>query len=292
MRVLFTGCTSQAGRFLFQQLREQGHDVVGVSRQVVAHPSIRADLTQNDFGQCLPDEHFDALVHFGSYVPINERASRWEDCSKANLHGTARLLEWAEGRVRRIILASSNAVYGEPLRDPVDETHPLRPLTPYGLSKYGQEQLVHAFCKSRRLPLVILRLGWVYGPGTPEDRALVIFIRRVLSGLPITLANSRSVNMPLIHQTDIARITAALLEDGHGTFNLAEETRVCLWDYVQMVMEVVGKKTEVVCKDRPDAPLGMRLSYQKLWERYGLRPEVSLREGVASVFSSLQQGSV
>lgn len=289
MRVLFTGCTSQAGRRLFARLRERGHDVVGVSRR---EADVRADLAQDDLVRRLPDRKFDALVHFASHVPLKERESRWDECSQANVHGTARLLEWAEGRVGRVLLASSNAVYGEPLRGPVTEDHPLRPETAYALSKYGQEQLVQAFCRSRRLPLVVLRLGWVYGPGTPEDRALVIFARRVLAGQPITLVGRGETNMPLIHQDDIARIGAALLETAAtGVYNLAAEGRVSLDDYVRTVMGVVGRAVEVKHDGRRDAPAGMYLCVRRLRERHGLRPEVPLREGVASVLAGLASGS-
>ncbi len=282
MRILLTGASSPVGKCLFNLLVSQGHHVVGVSRGPKLHPSfICADLENERVADNLPNQSFDVLMHFASYVPLIEKHSVWQDCSRVNLHGTARLLQWADGRIGKVILASSCAVYGETTK-PVDEGHHLRPVTAYAVSKYGQEQILQAFCRARSLPLLILRLGYIYGAGMPEERVVISFIKKILLKEQIILRNSKTTGMNLIHQDDVARITAELISGGRGIFNLGSSEFVSLQDYIETAMLVVGHRTEIKYLNDPDAnPTGHFLSGLK--EAFKLEPNISLQKGIGDL---------
>lgn len=286
MRIIFTGATSLAGRQLWLRLREEGHDVVAVSRRDVPG-ALRVDLESARLTEELPAGDFDALVSFASYVPLDERASDWAECYARNVRPFGRLLHWAAGRVGRVLHASSCAVYGaEKVYVPTDEEHPVRPDTAYALSKYAQEQLLSAFARSEGVPAVMLRLGYVYGPGIDPGRAIAKLLETVRAGRPVTLTNSRTAGLHLIHVNDIARIGAALLAQGDGIYNLASPRLLSLRDYVEACGDVVGRSVEIMTHDDPDAPVTNHYSVRLLHERYGLRPAVSLREGIASIVES------
>ena len=284
MKVLFTGATSLAGAEWCRALRATGHDVTTVSR-TAASSTYQVDLAVEGAEDRLPDEEFDALIHFASFVPANEQTSTWEECAPTNIDGTIRLLRWADGRVRRIVLASSCAIYGaEKLYTPTDEAHPLQPDTLYAITKYGQEQLVHAFCASRNVPLVIMRLGYVYGPGIPEGRAVARLLRMVEAGQPITLTNPRTAGLHLIHTTDIARIGSHLLLQGSGAYNVVSGRHISLLEYVTAAMDVTGRHGEILERDDPTARLTNWYSTTRL-AREGIEPRVTLREGITSLLS-------
>jgi nucleoside-diphosphate-sugar epimerase len=292
MRILFTGATSLAGRRSYERLIGDGHHAVAVSRQELGgdSPAVRVDLEADDAHLQLPDEPFDVLVHFASFVPFSERGSRWEECSLKNVHTTARLLRWAEGRVQRIVLASSCAVYGaRKLYTPTDETHPVRPDTAYALSKYGQERLVEAFCRSRGIPSLFLRLGYVWGPDVPDGRAIVRFVDRVRSGQPIALLNARTAGLHLVHQDDIAHTVTTLLDHGAGIYNLASPVHISLLDYVQAAIEFVGREVELTCEDPPGAPVTNHYSCRQLEEDHGIVPRVPLTQGIAEILARLER---
>lgn len=293
MRILFTGATSLAGRLLFASLREAGHEVVGVSRRArPGEPFVETDLEAADVARSLPGASFDALVHFASYVPASESTSTWRECYPRNVLPTARLLEWADGRVGRILLASSCAVYGtEKLYVPTDERHPLRPDTAYGISKYAQEQVAQAFCRPRRLPLVILRLGYVYGPGIAENRFVMSVLRKLQTGEPLRLTNAHTSGLHLIHVEDIARIGEILLRDGHGIYNLASLEHISLYRYATQAAEALGVRAKITSDDAPDAPVTNHYSCPALWARHGLRPEVGLAAGIGSLLGGAPEGS-
>lgn len=287
MRILLTGASSPVGKCLFKLLLSQGHHVVGVSRGPKLHPSfICADLENERMADDLPNQLFDVLIHFASYVPLIEKHSVWQDCSRVNLHGTARLLQWADGRIGKVILASSCAVYGETTK-PVDEGHHLHPATAYAISKYGQEQIVQAFCRSRSLPLLILRLGYIYGVGMPEERVVISLLKKILLKEQITLINSKTTGMNLIHQDDVARITAELISEGCGTFNLGSSKFVSLQDYIKTAMLVAGHRTEIKYVNDPDAhPTGHFLSGLK--DAFGLEPNISIQQGIEDLIKGIK----
>lgn len=284
MRILFTGATSLAGAAWFQWLVREGHSVTAASRRPPANvPSCSVDLSADGAEGLLPDQQFDALVHFASYVPADEKTSTWDECAPANVDGTIRLLRWAEGRVGRVVFASSCAIYGsEKLYTPTDERHPLLPDTNYGLSKYAQEQLVHAFCVSRGIPWVSLRLGYVYGPGMPGGRGIVKLLQIVRSGQPVTLTNATTAGLHLIHVNDIARIGSHLLRQGYGVYNVSGGRHVSLLDYVNAAMEVTERRCEVTERNLPHARVSNWYSIDRLL-REGVEPQVSLREGIESM---------
>jgi UDP-glucuronate 4-epimerase len=291
IRILFTGATSFAGRLLHDRLREADHEVIAVSRQ--GRPDqfhCRADLTSPTLADDLPGGDFDVLVNFASYVPLDERGSQWNDCYQQNVLTIGRLLGWAAGRVGRIVHASSCAVYGaDKLYTPTDEDHPLRPDTAYALSKYAQEQLHQAFSRAQDIPVAILRLGYVYGPGLHSSRAIVRLLEMVREGKPIRLTNSNTAGLHLIHVEDIAQVGTAMLTEGAGAYNLTSSRHISLREYVQTCMSVVGRTVEVTSDDDPEAAITNHYSARRLHERHGLRASVSLADGVASLIPSASE---
>ena len=289
MRIFFTGATSLAGRTLFSQLREAGHHVHGISRNPLPAPSTQIDLTSPDLEAELPDDSFDTLIHFASYVPENEKESDWATCYERNVRSLSSLFKWGAGRFRKVILASSLAVYGTPQATlPVTEDYPLHPDTAYALSKYAQEMLFSAFCVIERIPLVTLRLGYVYGPGIPSSRGIVKLARMVDRGEPVTLTNSETAGLHLIHVDDIARIATHFLHEGHGTYNLAPNRHISLLEFIRTAMIVAGKTVPLTCKDDPAAPFTNHYSCGKLIREQRIEPVVPLADGIADLLSEVQ----
>ena len=98
MNILFAGATSFAGRTFYADLKRAGENVVAVSRHALTENSIAVDLAVEGAEKRLPNRDFDLLIHFASFVPLDERAATWEECAPTNVYGTTRLLNWAQGR--------------------------------------------------------------------------------------------------------------------------------------------------------------------------------------------------
>ncbi len=170
MRVVVTGGSGKAGRWVVRDLREHGHDVLNVDR---AHDGsefglcVVTDLT--DLGQThdvLRDA--DAVVHLAA-IPAPRLRPEGETF-RINILSTYNVFAAAiAGGVRRVVWASSETVLGlpfdtPPLFAPIDETIEPRPETSYALSKLAGETLAGQFARRSGVPFVGLRISNIMEP--------------------------------------------------------------------------------------------------------------------------------
>ena len=170
MRVVVTGGSGKAGRWVVRDLRERGHDVlnVDVTHDGSAHGlCVLADLT--DLGQCHEVvAGADAVVHLAA-IPAPEIRPAGETF-RNNAMSTYNVFAAAVERgVGRVVWASSETVLGLPFDDPpayapIDERHPPRPETSYALSKLVGETMAEQFTRRSGIPFVGLRISNIMEP--------------------------------------------------------------------------------------------------------------------------------
>jgi UDP-glucose 4-epimerase len=131
-----------------------GHaDAVGQAKLIVGDIHDTALLTQ-----LFSEYSFDAVMHFASFIQVNESVAKPALYYHNNVSGTLNLLNaMLAASVKYFIFSSSAAVYGEPQYTPIDESHPLLPVNPYGQSKLMVEQILRDFSKSYEFKFAALR---------------------------------------------------------------------------------------------------------------------------------------
>src|SRR5207249_12328708 len=109
MKILFTGADTPAGGPFLQHLCSQGHSIWTVAQKVIPNvqQTIIGDLEADDIAEILPKMTFDALIHFASFIPLNEEISSWDECYEKNVLSSVRLMQWAKDRIRKVIISSS-----------------------------------------------------------------------------------------------------------------------------------------------------------------------------------------
>jgi nucleoside-diphosphate-sugar epimerase len=170
VRIVVTGGSGKAGRWVVRDLRERGHDVlnVDVTHDGSAHGlCVLADLT--DLGQCHEVvAGADAVVHLAA-IPAPEIRPAGETF-RNNAMSTYNVFAAAVERgVGRVVWASSETVLGLPFDDPpayapIDERHPPRPETSYALSKLVGETMAEQFTRRSGIPFVGLRISNIMEP--------------------------------------------------------------------------------------------------------------------------------
>lgn len=170
----------------------------------------------------------DALLHLAARVAIRSSFEFAVEDTMANVVGTAAMIRAAirAGSVRRIVSTSSMAVYADaPSAEPIDETYPVEPISPYGVSKLASERLTHTMAREAKLESAVLRLFNTYGPGqafSPYVGVVTIFVNKLAAGEKATIYGDGEQARDFVHVSDVARaFLLALASESTGeTFNV------------------------------------------------------------------------
>lgn len=226
----------------------------------------------------------DVVIHAAAYIDVHESMQRPADYVRNNVVGTTVVAHECLRHGKPMVFISSAAVYGNPVRLPIPEDHPLRPISPYGLSKVLSEEVVRFF-GGLGLRFVILRPFNVYGPGQNSAYAGVImrFIERVKRGLPPVIYGDGNQARDFIHVLDVARVIERVITGDYWgeTFNVGTGVPTRIIDLARLVMGLFGMDGEPLF-DKP-RPGDIRDSYadiSKARSILGFTPSISLEDGL------------
>lgn len=263
--VLVTGAAGFVGSHLSERLVEAGHEVVGVDcftpfyartlkeaniGRLLPEPNFRLveiDLSEDNLGNLL--QGVDVVFHLAAQAGV--RGSFGESFAtylRNNLQATQRLLEAAIGRsVSAFVYASSSSVYGDAVEFPMTERTPRRPVSPYGMTKAGTEDLAATYHRTFGIPVVGLRYFTVYGPRQRPDMAFSRFMHAVLDDRPLTLLGDGTQMREFTYVEDIVDGTIAAARHGRlgAAYNLGGGRTVQLATAIGMIERLIGRRVKI-----------------------------------------------
>lgn len=260
MKVLVTGGAGFIGRETVKQLREQGEQVVIVDyanrvgksgeaegdKAVVYHS---VDVTSRELEDVFREERPDRVIHLAAQTSVRHSLRHPLEDARTNIVGTVNVLEQcARYGVQKVVFASSAAVYGNPVKLPIEESHGLEPLSFYGMSKWTGEKYIRAFGERCGLGYAILRYANVYGireRRTGEDGVLTAFVERMVSGLPLDIFGDGRQTRDFIYVKDVAEATVhALRTDQNQVMNISSGTETSLLEVVELLEGLSGRQVQ------------------------------------------------
>jgi nucleoside-diphosphate-sugar epimerase len=185
-QLLVTGAAGFIGSHLVRRLRADGHDVRAADRRPgEARGSVRGNLAEIDLAPLL--EGVEYVIHLAGQPGVRESWSQFRRYARGNVELTQRLLEALRGRpLKKFVLASTSSVYGDaPL--PAVEDGPVRPVSPYGVTKLAAESLCDLYGRTAGVPWVALRYFTVYGPGQRADMAFTRWLKAARDGTALSI---------------------------------------------------------------------------------------------------------
>jgi UDP-glucose 4-epimerase len=240
------------------------------------------------------------IFHEAAFVSVAQSMEAPQVCFDVNLTGTSQLLDAArKAGVRRAVLASSAAVYGESEALPLVEETLLHPKSPYAISKQVNELYAELFTNAFGLEVVALRYFNVYGPRQRPDSmyaaAVPIFIRRMLDGKPVTVFGDGGQTRDLINVHDVVRanLIASAHPDAPGkVFNICTGIETRLLDLLDVLYELFpkGLQTEFAPPRAGDIYRSLG-SPQKARDLMGFHAQVSLVDGLNETVEWMRQQS-
>jgi UDP-glucose 4-epimerase len=199
----------------------------------------------------------DAVVHLAALIDVEKSVLDPTPTHEVNATGTLNVLQEAVRQgVKRFVLASSAAVYGDTEKLPIKEDTPLKPLSPYAASKTSAEAYCQAFAKSYALNTIILRPFNVYGPrsaNSPYSGVITKLLKAAASNDAFTIQGDGEQTRDFIHVNDVAQAITLALENQKTT---AETLNVCTGKPVSInqLVQATEKATEKTLKTKHDPP--------------------------------------
>jgi len=229
-------------------------------------------------------------------VVFHQAALRWtrcqespRECQEVMVDGTFNVLEAAAAaKGKRVILASSAVVYGEPLRLPIDEDHPLDGRTFYGAMKVANEQLGRAFAALHDLPVTTLRYFNVYGPRMDvRSRFVEVMVRwldLIDAGKPLTLFGDGSASVDFVYVGDVARanLLACEADVPDAIVNVCSGIETTLRELAELLLRLTGSDVGIEFKPQPAGALPARRygDPRRAEAVLGFRAETTLEAGL------------
>jgi UDP-glucose 4-epimerase len=296
MNFLITGAAGFLGSALANHLAREGHQVRGLD-----------DLSTGDPQALSPDVHFtrgdvndrpklwtllqevDCVYHLAARVSVPESVLYPREYNAVNVGGTVSLMEaMRDVGIRRVVLASSGAIYGEQEQQPLNEDRTVQPRSPYAVSKLAAEYYVRTIGGLWGIETVSLRIFNAYGPGQhlPASHPPVVpyFLRQGVRNGTLVVNGDGNQTRDYVYVDDVvaAMVAAATAGGINGlVLNVGSGTETSLRTLSRLVIEVTGSQANVVynpqtsggvsrlCADLTQA--GLKLNY---------RPLVPLEEGL------------
>lgn len=317
MRVIITGGAGYIGSTLSVELLKRGDEVVcldnlsrGDYKRLIKLNKGKdlildtADIRHlktfmdkvNSYGP------IDAIVHLAATVGVKECRERPYEAIKTNISGTLNVLEAAkENNVDRVILASTAAVFGNPVMTPIDESHPREPLNLYGITKAASEQIFNIYNKNHGLCTSVLRFSNIYGVGlfTYWKSLIPKFIRLATEGKPLTVYGKGDQSRDFIHVRDVAQALCLALNASTEVisgelFNIGSGEGTSIKEITEIISEIGMEKMEgpIEIKHLPSLT---NETYSKKFVfstekafKLGFVPKWHLREGISKIFDFIQ----
>ena len=188
----------------------------------------------------------ETIFHQAAFVSVPQSMLEPTECFDVNVTGTASLFEAARKHgVKRVVFATSAAVYGDSTDYPLTEETPLRPLSPYAASKRVDEIYGQLYSASFGVEVAALRYFNVYGPRQRPDSqyaaAVPIFIRRLLDNKPITIYGDGGQTRDLIFVGDVVKANfaaAAHPSAPGGVFNICTGNETRILDLIEILQDL------------------------------------------------------
>lgn len=254
---------------------------------------IRGDIrNKEEITKAMKD--VDIVFHDAAFVSIRASFDKLEEEVTTNCIGTLNVFQAAlHNKIKKIIFASSMAIYGEPCYMPVDEKHPLLTISPYGLSKIRGEM----YCKvieESGIKATVLRYFNTYGTRqTPSPYVGVIttFIKQALNNQPLTVFGDGEQTRDFVWVRDIANANVlAAMSDKSGVYNIGSGTETSINEIADKIIEILGSK-KLYTEPAKGEITKIRANISKVTNELGYKPQGKVLERIAEIIDYWKRNS-
>ncbi|WP_181351276.1 NAD-dependent epimerase/dehydratase family protein [Thalassobacillus sp. CUG 92003] len=302
MKVLVTGGAGFIGSHIVEELIDSHYEVVVVDNLVTGHmknllPQVKfynQDIRKN-LDDLFAKEKPDYVIHQAAQVSVSQSfTDPLYDCEE-NIVATLNILQSsAKHKVKKVVFASTAAVYGNPSYLPIDEAHHVQPISFYGLTKAHAEKYIKLFAHTHNLEFSILRYANVFGPRQDahgEAGVVALFIEKLIRGEPPVIFGDGKQTRDFVFVKDVARANVAALENGKNEiFNIGTGQETSINEIIDQLAITLGRPIQATLHEAREGDIrssvlqNYRAQSMLRWE-----PCYSLREGLLQTVQFYKQ---
>ena len=303
---LITGGAGFIGSHLAHALVKQGQKLTvldnlsGGSLDNLANIQDKIHFIQGDIcnfadvmGAC---KGVDYILHHAALVSVAESVENPQKTTEINVNGTQNVLEAArENGVKRVVFASSSAVYGNSPNLPYKETSPTDCQSPYASTKQAGAELCQFYTKAYGLETVVLCYFNVFGPRQNPNSAyaavIAKFMQLAADNKPLGIDWDGLQSRDFVHVSDVVQANLLVAQKGvpGEIYNVASGHTYSLLELADTIEKVSGRKLERIA--RPKRPGDVHESSADIGkiQALGFVPRVSLEQGLAEMWAEKMQ---
>jgi UDP-glucuronate 4-epimerase len=256
MKYVVTGAAGFIGSQLAEAVAEHGHEVVAVDcftdyydpalkeENASGLDVVRLDLAEED----LDLAEVDGVFHLAGQAGVRSFGDVFEDYVRRNLLASRKVFEAAASARVRVVFSSSSSIYGEAERYPTPEETEPRPISPYGITKLGCEQLAHAYAQCFGLEAVVLRYFTFYGPRQRPDMALARIVDALARGSSFELYGDGLQSRSFTYVADGIEATIAAMEraEAGSVYNVGGGEEATMREAISTLERVSDRTLDLV----------------------------------------------
>jgi UDP-glucose 4-epimerase len=296
MNFLITGVAGFLGTALANRLAREGQQVRGLD-----------DLSTGDPSRLEPDVHFtrgdvndrpklwtllqevDCVYHLAARVSVPESILYPREYNAANVGGTVSLMEAIRDvGVKRVVLASSGAIYGDQEAQPLSEGQAPRPLSPYAVSKLAAEYYIRTIGTLWGIETVSLRIFNAYGPGQrlPASHPPVVpyLLKQAIQSGTMMINSDGSQTRDYVYVDDVVSgmVAAATAPNINGlVLNIGSGQETSVLQLAQLVKDVTGSSSDLITSTQTSGGVARMCANIALAERrLNYTPSIKLEDGL------------
>ncbi len=281
VNILVTGGAGYIGSHTCKALSQAGYTPITYDNLSTGHehavkwgPLEIGDIRDESALSAIFEKYkLEAVIHFASKIVVSESVKEPESYYDNNVNGTASLLKVMHAQsVNKIVFSSTAAVYGYPQTNPIDESHPLLPINPYGETKLKCESMLEEYRSAHKINYVALRYfnaagadpeGELGEEHEPETHLIPLILKAAKDNTPVSIFGSDYATLDgtcirdYIHVTDLANAHIKALEylihnKQSQTLNLGTGRGYSVREVLDAAKEITAKDINVVISKRRD----------------------------------------
>ncbi|WP_013179630.1 NAD-dependent epimerase/dehydratase family protein [Methanococcus voltae] len=254
---------------------------------------IKNSILDENLDKIFSEKEYSTVFHTAAQISVSNSLKNPLNDANINIIGILNLLEaMRKNDVNKIVFSSSCAIYGNPQYLPIDENHPLKALSPYGLSKITGEEYIKLYSELYGIDYTILRYANVYGERQDpygEAGVISIFIDNMLNNKISKIYGNGEQTRDFVNVKDVAKANLMAVNWKNQILNVGTGSKTTINELYAIISNILeyGDSPEY-CSEREGDIIDSYVNIDKI-KSLGWNPSITLKEGLKNTVESFKK---